>query len=628
MSFSSLGSSIARWLCPAAVGLALLCPAWLRAQVPPPAPVDSVGRPVVDTTGRPPVDTTDQTGMLLRAEEDTRVRVPVAPRIGIANLLPVNSRIILTRDSIDFMNAETVGDVLSEVPGVFLWRGGWLGRAEAPNYLGRGATSVEWVIDGVPYTQLGFDSLTVDPSLLPIGWVDRIEIEQLPGLLRVHLMFREQDVLAPWTRLSVARGTFEQARYEGILQKRAARGMGYTLGVSYNISNGFNQDVGTFQNANVWLETSYVPSDRFGARLRYRLTSPDRDPGFREGVTPRDTLSRPLRSDQSDLEARVFLAQRSDGLGRQVDFLVTRSSWAYDTLRIPYSEPRISQQLIRAGVVMTHRWADRSLGGQVFYGSRWTKFDARANAGFSLTERVSASLEGAWQLHQDRRSSYWGLARAGVALPLGGALSGAWRVGQVVAMPSVPGDQAQSLSDRELTASLEQSWIGARASYTRTAAFSPVPYYQFVQVDTIGAHGPTEWVTAHLRLAPKQWLVFQGWYATPLTTGPEGIPPDHSILTAAIRSKFLRTFPSGIFDLKLEFAAENWGTGTLGRDGQGDPVVLAGATVLRGLIQMRLGPFILYYDRYNLANTKLGYHPGLRQPANPYTFGIRWSFLN
>ncbi|MEK7380720.1 MAG: hypothetical protein AAB075_06895 [Gemmatimonadota bacterium] len=41
-----------------------------------------------------------------------------------------------------------------------------------------------------------------------------------------------------------------------------------------------------------------------------------------------------------------------------------------------------------------------------------------------------------------------------------------------------------------------------------------------------------------------------------------------------------------------------------------------------------MGSFTLYYDRYNLANTRLTYHPGLRQPAQAYTFGIRWSFLN
>lgn len=608
----------------------------LAAQDPvPPVPADTT-RPTPADTARPAVDTSDVTGMLLRAQEDTRVRVPMPHRIGTAHLLPPDSRLILTRDSIEFMNAETIGDVLAEVPGVFLWRGGWLGAAESPNYLGRGASSVEWVVDGVPYTQLGLDSLTVDPSLLPIGWVDQIEIERLPGLLRVHLMFREQDVLAPWTRLAVGRGTYEQARYEAILQRRWAKGVGYTVGVSYNISNGYSPDIGDFQNAHAWLETSYLPSSRFGARLRWRLATPERDPSFLEGITPRDTLTRALLSDLSELEGRLFWAQRNDGLGRRTDLLVTRSAWNRTLEPPPKEDPDdpdpepidISQRIYRVGLVTTHRWPDRSLGAQLFYGSRWTRLDARVNGGWVLGRRASLALEGAWRLHDEGRSSRWAMARAGLSLPLGAALTGAWRVGEVVAAPPVPGDSAQALSDRELSATVDRSWVGLRATYTRTGALSPVPYYQFALVDTIGAQASTEWVTLHARLAPRPWLTVQGWYSDALTSQPEGTPPNHSVVTAAIRSKFLRTFPSGIFDLKLEIAMESWGSGTLGRTATGDPVTLDGATFFRGLIQLKLGQFQVYYDRYNLMNTRKTYHPGLRQPSQAYTFGIRWSFHN
>ena len=45
------------------------------------------------------------------------------------------------------------------------------------------------------------------------GFVERIEIERLPGLLRVHLMLRQHNLLAPWTRIGVARGTYDQALY-------------------------------------------------------------------------------------------------------------------------------------------------------------------------------------------------------------------------------------------------------------------------------------------------------------------------------------------------------------------------------------------------------------------------------
>ena len=75
---------------------------------------------------------------------------------------------------------------------------------------------------------------------------------------------------------------------------------------------------------------------------------------------------------------------------------------------------------------------------------------------------------------------------------------------------------------------------------------------------------------------------------------------------------------------------ENWGTGTIAVDGEGEPVTLRGATQMRAYIAFQIGSFIAYYDRYNLlgANNNLGYVPRLGVPAYASTFGVRWEFLN
>jgi hypothetical protein len=119
-----------------------------------------------------------------------------------------------------------------------------------------------------------------------------------------------------------------------------------------------------------------------------------------------------------------------------------------------------------------------------------------------------------------------------------------------------------------------------------------------------------------------------GWYQKAIGSGPEGTPPGYSFVQAAIRSKFLRTFPSGIFDLKLAMTMESWGTGVLGRNPDGEPVTLRGATMFRGLIQMQFSGLILYWDRSNLLNSDLPYVPGLPMPRNVSTYGVRWVFLN
>jgi hypothetical protein len=145
---------------------------------------------------------------------------------------------------------------------------------------------------------------------------------------------------------------------------------------------------------------------------------------------------------------------------------------------------------------------------------------------------------------------------------------------------------------------------------------------------TIAPSARTEWLTFSGRLSPRQWVVLDGWYSTPRGSLPEGQPRTHSVVNATIESRFLRTFPSGIFGLKLRVSMESWGTGILGRDSLDTPVTLRGATFLRGHIAIRLGSFMAYYDRYNLQSSRLFYVPGLEIPGFASTFGVRWEFSN
>ena len=106
------------------------------------------------------------------------------------------------------------------------------------------------------------------------------------------------------------------------------------------------------------------------------------------------------------------------------------------------------------------------------------------------------------------------------------------------------------------------------------------------------------------------------------------MPPTHSLTTATIRSKFLRKFSSGIFDLKLQLGMEAWGRGTIGRDASGAPITLRGATFFKSMVEFQLQSFTVYWERGNLTGTKLTYVPGFRVPAYPSNFGVRWEFLN
>ena len=129
-------------------------------------------------------------------------------------------------------------------------------------------------------------------------------------------------------------------------------------------------------------------------------------------------------------------------------------------------------------------------------------------------------------------------------------------------------------------------------------------------------------------MAPIQWITLESWYSDPRGGSVDGVPPTHSLSAATLRSKFLRKFKSGIFDLKLRLSMESWGRGTIGRDAFGEPINLRGATFFRSLVEVQLQSFTLYWDRGNLSGTKLTYVPGFRIPPYGSNFGVRWEFAN
>jgi hypothetical protein len=208
------------------------------------------------------------------------------------------------------------------------------------------------------------------------------------------------------------------------------------------------------------------------------------------------------------------------------------------------------------------------------------------------------------------------------------ALTGSARVGQLVAAPALLSDLAQDVRDYQAALGWNRARLGFQVGYARTSAFTPPAYAEFPRIPSLATSPQTEWVTASVRIAPLPWLTLESWYSDPRETSVDGLPPTHSVTSGTIRSKFLRKFPSGIFDLKLRLSLETWGTGTIGRDPSGNPVTLRGATFLRSLIQFRISGFSVYWDRVNLTDTPNTYVPGFGIPGLGSNFGVRWEFLN
>ncbi len=563
-------------------------------------------------------DTVDLTKRYLEAQAKGSVATPVFPLIGVEGPQPAMSRVVLERDSVDWTNAETVGDLLMRVPGVYLWRGGFVGRPENANYQGRGATSVEYYLDGFPYIAIGPDSVGVDPALFSLSLLGRVEVDRWPGLLRVYLYTRRHDRLAPDSRIGITTGYQRFARYVGALEKRFRVGFGFALAADFNDSPTVTGQSSDYSNGSFWAQLGFL-KPKYGLQVQYVSNNPKRDPFIAEGDTA--ASGAPLDGQRTEMQVRGFYGRPEGGTGARLDLLYGRSHW---------NGSGVENQVSQGGAIASYRSARFSASGSIFNRSNWTPIDVRGTAAWSPVPVVALSADVGYQTHDDSRQSDWVGVRAGLRLPLSIDVSGAARYGSVVAAPSILTSTAQTVRDLEGTIGWHKRPVAVEVTYSRTSAFQPFAYQPYPTIPTLGPQPETEWITGYARISPLRWITLETWYSDPVgSTAPEGLPPTHSFSSATIRSKFWRTFPSGAFDFKAQIGMEAWGDGIIGRDLTGAPVTLKGKTAFRSLVQFKILSFLVYWDRWNMAALRdIEYVPGFPLPTNAYTFGVRWEFSN
>jgi hypothetical protein len=565
-----------------------------------------------------PEDTTNTTERYLREQAQLNVRVPVLPMLGIEGPQPPLTRMVFTRDSIEWGHAVTVGDLLTQVPGVYLWRGGYIGRPEPVSFQGRGASSAEYYLDGVPYVAAGLDSIAVDPVMVSLVFLDRIEVERWPGQIKVHLFTKRNDRLAPRSAIGIARGEDDYARYDAELERRFTSGFGFALGADYMSSPTVAVLGSTYSNTQLWAQGSYHPTRWAGLQYQLLRSAPNRRPFVVDDAGLEDTIGLGYDATRTDAQIRLSLRRETGALGSRADLIYARTGW---------EGAGVQQQVNQIGGYVSYRAPAFSLAGSAFHRTRWTPLDVRVSGGIN-TGPFSANGELVHLRHFGGRASVYAQLSAGVEPIPGLAFTGMARIGKVVAAPSVLTDPEQDLRDIQAAIGWRRTRLGLEIAYARTSSFRPFGYADFPRVPTLGPSPRTEWITASLRMAPLQWLTFEAWYSDPRGAAPDGVPPTHSVAAATIRSKFLRQFPSGIFDLKLRLSMETWGTGVIGRNLAGEAIRLPGATFLRSLIQIQLDRFFIFWDRGNLSSTDRTYVPGFLIPAYGSNFGVRWEFLN
>jgi hypothetical protein len=599
--------------------LLLLVPAVAAAQDPVEPARDSLADSVAVA---PPADSTT-TERLLAVEGRDRQRLRVIPRVGFGELQPSGSRVVLTRDSIDWAPARTLGELLAATTPTYLWRGGWLLTAEIPNVLGGGATSVEYVYDGLPVIPVGPDSLLVDPSLWSLELIDRVEVERSPGRLRVFIWSRQHDRAAPATRIGVATGDRAYARYLAGFEKRYASGIGVALEADYTNVDAPEGGSGGGHLTNGLARISWQPSPRFGVELSTRISAPARDALLRDADTPEafpDTLATGLEGRRSDSQLRLAWRQRIDHMGWRADAWAGRTSWTSDSLE---------QSIGTFGTTIGFRQPTTSAEVQLLHRTEWTPLDARLALGWAPADWLSGAVEGSYQRHTGDRRSRWMTTRLGAELPLGVRVGMVMSHGERVEAPALAALEPQSFSSYEGSIGLGVGPLGVEGRLTSTDVRHPLAYRTFAAIDGFARQPRTEWLGVSARLAPNNWLSFASHYEHPQGfVVPDGVPPHHAWSTATINSRFLRNFASGIFRLQVQGVVETWSPGVIGRDPTGEAIALPGLTFVRGIVQLKIGPFMAYWDRVNFQATDGGTVPGYQIFRLGSSYGIRWQFNN
>ncbi len=606
----------------------------LSAQEPAPAPVPQP-RPAPDTArpvpAPPPPDTVRGPGEGLPAPQGPPQAVPDSldpdslrppmPAFGPApGPLPAGRRVVFTRADVKWSGAFTLGDLLNEIPGVFVVRAGWYGQPEVVAYAGQGSASVELYWDGYALDGLGADSLGFDGGRFDLGLYERIEVEVLPSVLRVHLISDTQRPRRPRTEVSFSTGDAATNAYRVRYLNRFRNGFGLGLGVSYFGTQGPTTSRGKVTDLGLWAKATWTPSDLFGVEYQAVRRTVER-----EALAPTQGSGASIDgfgANRTDSFLRAFAASRADGYGWRLDAQLGASSWS-DSAGTSVS--RVAQAAIDVSY-RGRRWSGELLTRQR---DGVNPFDATLRGSWSPVRPVTLSglarrrwvLGGGTLTETDAGASVRPLG----ALVLHGDLR--WRRLDDSVLTTV--DTVQRVQDWDLGAGFQSRRLGLDVTVGRHGAFQAPLFGQFdAELPVLTTTGATS-VTASWRLSPARWLTLSGWYRHPLGDTTSAFePPHHSLTRLTFRSMFLPHFRQGAFDVMGRVEMEAWGHGLAAVDTAGNAIVLPGKTVFNFHVQFRLVGAVIFYTIRNPQLVRYSLIPGFEMPRSQQRFGIMWEFVN
>lgn len=549
------------------------------------------------------------------------VRLPHLPLEVAPGPLPPGSRLVFTRDSLTWAAGYTLADLLSEVPGLYVGHTGFFGQPALALYGGRGGTALELFRDGVPVLPLGTDSVVVDPGRISLFGLRRVEVERLPGRLRVFLVSERTEDVGTRSALRVVTGDFKTGGYAGLFQRRWASGLGMDLVADYFDTQGDRQPRRNARWFELGARADWAPSPRLSASATLRRGGFSRDP-----TAANRGVALPGRDEtRTEMLVRVTAAQRPERRGLALELGLHTTSWRADSGTADTVVGNRTVHRAFAGVGLRTRDATAELTASA--ADHYTPIGATARLAWSPVPGIVLASDGAWERHEGGRRSLRGHAALGLhAGPL--SLVGAVAAADAVPAPMLPDDTARVTLDLSGRLGFATRRVTVHAGVERRDGFAVPPVPSLPPFAALPLSPAATYALGDAALNLGAWSV-TGWYAHPVQGVAAAFePPNHARVALTFRSKFWRTFRSGAFDLKAQLAVETWGDGVAGLDATGTPIALPRATIADAFLQIQLVQFRAFYSLRNAFRSEEWYVPEFRLFRVVQTFGVKWEFNN
>jgi hypothetical protein len=536
-------------------------------------------------------------------------QVPIGP-------LPPNTRYVFTRDSILWRSAQTLGELLAEIPGVYATRAGFLGEPTYAQYGGRGGSALRVFWDGMEWEPLGNDTLFTEPGQIPLVYLRRVEVVIAPAALEVYLVSERHEQRATRSLVRIASGSFSSAAYTGMFQYHWNSGITLDLAANFQGTDGPQQEAKSHQ-FDLWAKVGWMPNANVGAT--YQIVRRDFD---REELAADGEVGVPeLQGARTDYLLNLFAGSRADGLGVRAEGGLASSTWS------PDSGATLSEQRVRqAWASVRYAQPNWSAGIRGRLADARTTGSAEGHVGWVPIPGIVLAGDGYWRQHEGDRTSKGVHGSAGLYYGFA-SLTGEVALDDAVQAPSLLSDTAISRLDWSIKAGVDTKWLTGYAGLAKRDAYDPLPFPDLPLIAELGPSAAATYAITHLWLRPTRWLTLAGWYSDPVSGEIADLqPPKHGRWEATVRSKFWPTFRSGVFDLRVMLGAESWSTGTAGLDSGGQPIVLPGATFWEFHISFQIVSFTAFWNLRNSRITEAEYVPGLEYPRSAQYFGVHWTF--